>query len=36
MKEITGDIIILKICTINESHMMYGSSDMKRDDEQNC
>ena len=25
MKKITGDIIILHMCTINENHMMYGS-----------
>ena len=27
----TGDIIILQICTINDNHMMYESSDMERD-----
>ena len=25
-----GDIIILRICTINDNHMMYGSWDMER------
>ena len=27
-KKITGDIIILQLCTTNENHMMYGSRDM--------
>ena len=31
MKKITGDIIILHMCTINENHMMYGSWDMECD-----
>ena len=25
MKKATGDIIILQMCTINDSHMIYGS-----------
>ena len=25
-----GDIILLRMCTINEDHMMYGSRDMER------
>ena len=25
MKNISGDIIVLHMCTINEDHMMYGS-----------
>ena len=29
MKEIPDDIIILQMCTINGSHMMYGSWDME-------
>ena len=28
-KKTTEDIIILQICTINDIHMMYGSSDME-------
>ena len=31
MKKMPGDIIILHKCTINDNHMMYGSSDMKYD-----
>ena len=31
LKKIPGDIIILRICTINDNHMMYGSWDMERD-----
>ena len=31
IKKTTGDIIILQICTINDNHMMYESSDMERD-----
>ena len=31
MKTIPEDIIILQICTINDSHMMYGSWDMEHD-----
>ena len=31
MKLMSGDIIILHMCTINDNHMMYGSSDMERD-----
>ena len=31
MKKITGDIIILHMCTINENHMMYGSWNMECD-----
>ena len=30
LKKAPGDIIILHICTINDSHMMYGSWDMER------
>ena len=30
MEKLPGDIILNK-CTINENHMMYGSSDMKHD-----
>ena len=29
MKKISEDIIILQMWTINDSHMMYGSSDME-------
>ena len=29
MKKMPGHIIILHMCTINEIHMMYGSSDME-------
>ena len=29
LKKTPGDIIILHICTINDSHMMYGSWDME-------
>ena len=29
MKKMPGDIIILHMCTINENHLMYGSSDVK-------
>ena len=25
MKKVLEDIIILQVCTINDSHMMYGS-----------
>ena len=31
MKKISGDIIILYMCTINENQMMYGSWDMESD-----
>ena len=31
MKKPPGDIIILHRCTINDNHMMYGSSGTKRD-----
>ena len=31
LKNAPGDIIILQMCTINENHMMYGSSDMDCD-----
>ena len=30
-KQTSGNIIILHMCIINDNHMMYGSSDMKRD-----
>ena len=30
-KNMPGDIIILHICTLNESHMMYGSRDTECD-----
>ena len=30
-KKTPGDITILHICTINDSHMMYGSWDMEHD-----
>ena len=30
-KKTAGDILILHMCTINDDHMMYGSSDMERD-----
>ena len=29
MKKTPGDIIILHLCTRNDNHMMYGSSDIK-------
>ena len=29
MKKTLGDIIILHLCTRNDNHMMYGSSDIK-------
>ena len=32
-KKNSGDIINLHICTINDNHMMYGSSDMERDEQ---
>ena len=31
LKKIPGYIIILRICTINDNHMMYGSWDMEHD-----
>ena len=31
MKQKSGNIIILHLCTINDNHMMYGSWDIKRD-----
>ena len=31
LKKITGDIIILQMCTINDNHLMYGSWDMEQD-----
>ena len=31
LQKAPGDIIISHICTINDNHMMYGSSDMERD-----
>ena len=31
MKEAPGDIIILHMCTINDSHIVYGSWDMEHD-----
>ena len=31
LEKALGDIIILRKCTINDNHMMYGSWDMKRD-----
>ena len=31
IKKTPGDVIILHICTINDNHMMYGSSDMDCD-----
>ena len=31
LQKIPGDIIILRICTINDNHMMYGSWDMEPD-----
>ena len=31
MKTTSGDIIILRNCTINEDHMMYSSWDMEYD-----
>ena len=31
MKKITGDIIILHMCNINDNRMMYGSWDMEPD-----
>ena len=31
MKQIPGDIIILHLCTINETHMMYASWDMEHE-----
>ena len=31
MEKISGDIIILHLCTTNGDHMMYGSWDMKHD-----
>ena len=31
LKKTPGDIIILHICTINDNHEMYGSSDMDHD-----
>ena len=33
MKNPTGDIIIWHRCTINDNHMMYGSWDMERDEQ---
>ena len=30
-KKTAGDILILHMCTINDDHMMYGSSDMERE-----
>ena len=33
MKKTPGDIIILQMSTINDNHMMYGSWDMKRDEQ---
>ena len=32
IKKTSGDIIILHMCTINDSHMMYGFWDMKYDE----
>ena len=31
MRKTNGDIIILQMCSINDSHMMYGSRDIQRD-----
>ena len=31
LKKAPGDIIILHMCSINETHMMYGSWDIERD-----
>ena len=31
MKKTNEDIIILQMCSINDSHMMYGSRDIQRD-----
>ena len=36
MNKISGDIIILHRCTINDNHMMHGSWDMKRDEQIFC
>ena len=33
IKKAPGDIIILHRCTINDNHMMYGSWDMKHDEQ---
>ena len=33
MKKFAGNIIILQIWTINENHVMYGSWDMNRDED---
>ena len=31
MKKTAGDILILHMCTINDDHMTFGSSDMEHD-----
>ena len=31
LKKMSGDIIILHLCTVNDNHMIYSSWDMKRD-----
>ena len=36
MKKFTGDIIILRVCTKNHNHMMYGSWDTEWDGQNFC
>ena len=36
MKQVPGDIIILRMCTINENHKMYGSWEMECDRQNFC
>ena len=36
MKQVPGDIIILRMCTINENHKMYGSREMECDRQNFC